>query len=152
MTQPPLVYPHPGPQHRPLASDLHETAGLPGNYALDFMAPGGTPVYCTQDHLKVTRWSGHDPAIGVLDGDIFGWNVYLSSLSGVFYFVTHLGDRVHDPGSLVQRGDVIGHVGHWPNDPGRSHSHIGVTHPAGKTAAVARIEAVRVAPYYTRPL
>ena len=144
VTQPALVYPHPAGSFtsRPARSDLHETAGLPGNWALDFMAPGGTPVYCVQDHMTVERWSGHDPATGVHDGSVYGWNIYLRSPANVVYFVTHLGDREHEPGSAVHRGDVIGHVGHWPGDPARSHSHIGVTHPAGKVAAVARIVAV----------
>jgi murein DD-endopeptidase MepM/ murein hydrolase activator NlpD len=127
---------------------LHETAGLPGNWALDFMAPGGTPVYSVQDHLTVSRISGHDPKEGVLDGDIFGWNVYLRSASGVTYFYTHLGQVDAQVGKSVHRGTEIGTVGHWPNDPGRSHTHLGVTHPMGKKAAVARILGVAKAPFY----
>jgi len=149
----PLQYPHPGPRTRPLPSDLHETAGLPGNWALDFMAPGGTPVYAPQDGLTVTRLSGHDPAEGVIEGDIFGWNVYLRSDAGVTYFLTHMGDRRLSTGlplplgMKVGRRNVIGHVGHWPDDPGRSHTHMGVTHPMGRKPAVARIEAVARAPF-----
>ena len=39
----------------------------------------------------------------------------------------------------MQPGDVFGHVGHWPNDPGRSHTHLGVTHPSGEAAAKQHI-------------
>lgn len=147
MTQPPLVYPHPGGLglHRPPATDLHPTAGLPGNWALDFMAPGGTMVFAPQD-ATVTRLSGHDPAEGVMDGDIFGWNIYLTTKGGVVYFGTHFGDKHVTEGEKVKLGQLIAHVGHWPNDPGRSHTHLGVTHPSGKTAAVARIDAVAKAP------
>lgn len=146
MSQPPLIYPHPANLHRPPYGDLHPTAGLPGNWALDFMAPGGTPFLCPQDGLTVTRFSGHDPSSGVTGGDIFGWSLYLTSKTGVFYFATHLGDRTCHVGQKVKRGDLLGHVGHWPADPGRSHTHLGVTHPAGKVASVARIEAVAKAP------
>lgn len=145
--QPPLTYPHPRPPltSRPPAADLHPTLGLPGNWALDFMAPGGTPFLAPQD-ATVTRLSGHDPAQGVVDGSVFGWSVYLTTVGGVVYFATHLGDRRVRVGQHVKRGALVGHVGHWPGDPSRSHTHLGVTHPAGKKAAVARILAVAKAP------
>jgi len=143
MTQPPLCYPHPAGHHlsRPPNSDLHPTAGLANNWALDFMAPGGTPFLCPQDSY-VSRFSGHDPVSGVTSGSVFGWSLYLQTSGGVIYFATHLGDRTCHVGQHVKRGDLLGHVGHWPNDPGRSHTHLGVTHPMGKQASVARIEAV----------
>jgi murein DD-endopeptidase MepM/ murein hydrolase activator NlpD len=147
-----LCYPHPSGLglHRPPYGDLHQTAGLPGNWALDFMAPGGTPLLAPQD-ATVTRWSGHDPSEGVLDGDIFGLSMYLRTVGGVSYFATHLGDRVASVGRKVKRGDLLGHVGHWPNDPGRSHTHLGVTHPMGRRASVYRIENVAKAPMLPFP-
>ena len=157
MIQPPLCYPHPAHLglHRPPASDLHQTAGLPGNWALDFMAPGGTPFLAPQDGT-LTRFSGHDPATGVHDGDIFGWSLYLRTSGGVVYFATHLGDHLQAaPGYKVKKGTRIGTVGHWPNDPGRSHTHLGVTWPfggrLGKSAAVHRIEHVAQAPMLPFP-
>ncbi len=141
--QPPLCYPHPSPPQttRPPASDLHPTLGLPGNWALDFMAPGGTPLVAPQD-ATVTRISGHAPSEGVIEGSVFGRTIYLTTSGGVVYFATHLGGLAVRQGQWVKRGEKIGHVGHWPSDPGRSHTHLGVTHPAGKTAAVARVLAV----------
>lgn len=146
MTLSQLVYPHPlgTPSSRPPASDLHQTAGLPGNWALDFMAPGGTRYLAPEDGI-VSRLSGHDPALGVIDGDIFGWNVYLKTGHG-FYFATHLGNRHVHVGQYLRAGAIIGHVGTWPHDPGRSHTHLGFTADAGETASKAHIVAVSQAP------
>jgi murein DD-endopeptidase MepM/ murein hydrolase activator NlpD len=105
------------------------------------MAPGGTAVFAPEQ-ATVWRLSGHDPAQGVIGGDIFGWNIYLYTPGGVIYFGTHFGDKHVTVGQKVKAGTLIGHVGHWPHDPGRSHTHLGVTHPMGKRAAVARINVV----------
>lgn len=148
MTAPLLCYPHPKrvpPLTRPLRSDLHPTLGLANNWALDFMAPGGTKVYAPEQSI-VLRLSGHDPAEGVIDGSVFGWSVYLHTPTGIIYFITHLGDVAVPVGRRLRASWLIGHVGHWPNDPGRSHSHIGITHPQGVTAAKNRIVKVANAP------
>lgn len=147
MSTTPLCYPHPSGHglHRPPYGGLHPTLGLSGNWALDFMAPGGTPVFAPQD-ATVTRLSGHDPATGVHSGSIFGWSIYLRTVGRVEYYATHLDRRVVPIGRKVKRGDLLGYVGHWPHDPGRSHTHLGVTHPMGKRASVARIEQVAKAP------
>jgi len=121
---------------------LHPTTGLPGNWALDFMAPGGTPFLAPQD-CKVTRWSGNDPARGEVAPSIFGWSMYLRTSGGVVYFATHLGERSAAVGRKVKRGDLLGYVGNWPHNPGRSHTHLGVTWPVPlKRPAVRRIENV----------
>lgn len=109
------------------------------------MAPGGTEVFAPEQST-VWKLSGHDPAVGVLDGDIFGWNIYLMTPGGVMYFGTHFGDKLVKLGQKLKAGQLIAHVGHWPYDPGRSHTHLGVTHPMGKRASVARINAVAKAP------
>lgn len=134
-----LCYPHPsedGPLARPAASDLHETAGLPGNWALDFLAPGGSRIVVTE-LCRVTKLSGHDPAIGVLEGDVFGWSVYYRAIHSPhgFYYLTHMGNRNVYVGQWLEVGAIIGHVGHWPGDPGRSHSHLGFTADTGGEAA-----------------
>jgi murein DD-endopeptidase MepM/ murein hydrolase activator NlpD len=82
----------------------------------------------------------------VTQGDIFGWNVYLHTAAGVIYFSTHNGDYLVRLGQRVKAGQLIAHVGHWPGDPGRSHTHLGVTHPAGVTAAKNYICKVANAP------
>lgn len=153
-----LVYPQQHPKgvtlHRPPASDLHETAGLPGNWALDFMAPGGTRVLAVEAG-EITRLSGHNPDEGVIDGDIFGWNVYLTTPAGRMYFYTHLGNRDVRVGEKVNAGTIIGHVGHWPGDEPRSHTHLGVTHPDGEQASKEWIvkvsKAVEVSGHWVNP-
>lgn len=130
--------------HRPPRSDLHQTSGLAHNWALDFMAHSGTPV-CAPEKCTVFKLSGHDPKLGVVSGSVFGWSVYLHTPGGIIYFITHLGDRRVSIGQPLGAGDVIGHVGHWPHDEPRSHTHCGVTHPAGENAAKGRILTVAAA-------
>lgn len=147
VARPLLVYPHPAGLglRRPPSSDLHPTAGLAGNWALDFMAPGGTPIYASEAGT-IWKLSGHDPRYGVIGGDIFGWNVYVHTAAGILYFDTHYGDVRVKLGQKVKAGTLLGHVGHWPHDPGRSHTHRGITHPRGKQYAVALINKVAKAP------
>jgi hypothetical protein len=139
-----LVYPHPSTWHGPAPprSDLHVTAGIPHNWALDFMCMGGTrfiaPEACT-----ITRLSGHNPAEGEVAPGIYGWNIYLTTSSGIEYFATHLENRIDELlNHRVTAGCILGHSGHWPHDPGRSHLHMGVTHPGGEQAAKDHICAV----------
>lgn len=110
------------------------------------MAHGGTKVFAPELAV-VWKLSGHDPAAGVIDGDIFGWNVYLLTPAGVLYFGTHFGDRRVTVGQHVHAGSLIAHVGNWPHDPGRSHTHLGVTHPKGDAASKAYIVRVAKAPF-----
>lgn len=141
-----LVYPHPkGARSSVSVKALHETGGIPGNWALDFMAPGGTLVLAPQDGI-VSRWSGHSPETGEHPGAVFGWSLYLKCGDGV-YFCTHLGVRYAPVGRRVRAGDILGRVGHWPHDEGRSHTHLGFTSAKGGAAASkARIKAVASAP------
>lgn len=140
-----LVYPHPkGAKSSYSPAALHPTGGLPGNWALDFLAPGGTQVLAMQDGV-VSRLSGHPPENGVYPGAVFGWTIYLRCADG-FYFTTHYGARYVHVGQHVVAGQVIGRVGHWPHDEGRSHTHAGFTADAGKKASVVRIQAVGKAP------
>ena len=145
-----LCYPHPkGVEHTYIAGGvpkgLHRTAGLAHNWALDFMAPGGSAVLAVEAGT-LWRFSGHDPDTGVHDGDIFGWNLYLHTGDGLIYFYTHLGARYGNVGLKVPKGTVVGQVGHWPGDPGRSHTHLGVTHPMGDRASKRAIFNVAEAP------
>jgi murein DD-endopeptidase MepM/ murein hydrolase activator NlpD len=123
---------------------LHPTGGLPGNWALDFMAPGGTKVVAPQAGL-VHRLSGHNPIEGMLPGAVFGWTIYLDCADG-FWFLTHFGQRSCHVGQHVVPGTLLGLVGHWPHDEGRSHTHAGFTAHTGRKASVARIEAMGLAP------
>jgi len=125
---------------------MHVTAGLAHNYAYDYMAAGGTPVLAVEKS-RVFRLSGHNPADGVFDGDIFGWNTYLMTPDGLMYFYTHQGHRYVEVGQAVRKGQIIGTVGNWPGSPGRSHTHLGVTHPMGDRASRRAATNVTAAPH-----
>lgn len=135
------LFPTPGSTKRP--TFLHETGGLEGNWALDFMAPGGSVVLSPVDGA-VSRFSGHDPDTGVHGeaGDVFGWTIYLVGRGGYQFFLTHLGVRNVNVGRGVCRGETLARVGHWPNDPGRSHLHLGVTSPHGEADAKATVQLI----------
>lgn len=148
---PTRVYPHPLGARSSICQGVHPTAGLPGNIALDFCAPGGTYVLAPVD-CEIVKVSGHNPAAGEItmpDGSrpgIFGYNVHFVSRGGYRWFSTHYGLVVVRVGQKLKRGDAVGLVGHWPNDPGRSHSHIGVTSQHGVADATTLIRMVGAAP------
>lgn len=135
-----VCYPHPYGPGVYLGQGLHQTGGIPGNWAMDFMAPGGTAVLASYDAV-ITRFSGHDPRTGTHGkvGDVFGWSIYMRDGEGREGYLTHMGSRSCSPGQKVLAGQVIGTVGHWPHDPGRSHTHEGISSPKGSADAKARI-------------
>jgi murein DD-endopeptidase MepM/ murein hydrolase activator NlpD len=139
-----LVYPHIG--HSVVCQGLHPTAGLPGNWAIDFCAAGGTPVVAVED-CKIKKLSGHDPSLPPenLVG-IWGWSIHYESSAGYRYFSTHYGKRFCSVGQTFSAGQVVGQVGSWPGNPGRSHTHLGVTSPFGESDARKRILLVAGAP------
>jgi hypothetical protein len=145
VSAPPLAYIHAkGSLSHYSPSALHDTGGIYGNVALDFLAPGGTKIVAPQAGV-ISRLSGHNPIHGVYPGAVFGWSVYISCADG-FYFSTHYGYHYCHVGQHVAPGMLLGLVGHWPHDEGRSHTHLGFTAHAGRKASTKRIEAVGVAP------
>lgn len=121
------LLPNPGAE---LSTGLHETGGLPGNWALDFLAPAGTLVLAVEAGT-ITRLSGHDPKAGVFPGRVFGWNTYLTTPDELVYFYTHQGRRFVDVDQKVRRGEAIGIVGAPPSSfEWTQHTHLGVTFPA----------------------
>jgi hypothetical protein len=134
-------YPHPaGVSGVYVGQGPHQTDGLPWvNVAIDFMAPGGTKVLAVEN-ATITRLSGRDPAWGVLDPPgVYGWTIYYDTPAGYHYFTTHYGKRLVSEGQTVDCGQAIAEVGRWPGDPGRSHTHIGVSSPKGRADATKRI-------------
>jgi len=141
-----ICYPHPLGAKSTIGQGLHLTAGLPGNWAFDFMAPGGTPVVAVEA-AEIVKISGHPPTYVPDSGvGIFGWNLHYKTPAGYRWFSTHYGSLACRVGQQVKVGQVVAHVGSWPGDPGRSHTHLGVTSPKGWTDAKAKIEAVARAP------
>lgn len=125
---PSLVYPHEKGWHSVSGGYVHETGGIGGNWALDFLAAPGTPVLAVESGV-VSRTAGHDPSTGLhgSNRDVFGWSVYLKC-SGGFWYYTHFGRLLVTGGQTVRVGQVIGYVGNWPYDTPRSHTHLGYTH------------------------
>ena len=152
--QPVLVQPIPRPQNEGIVSGapslnpsgpkggIHETEGLPGYPALDFLGPAEASVLAFEA-ATVERFSGHDPAQGPVEGihGPFGWSVYLRAASGVDYYVTHLGSRVVNVGDSVKGGQQIGTVADYAHFGGTNHAHVGVHGASGEpyTAAIRRL-------------
>jgi len=135
---PDLVYPHDRDFASYSGGSLHQTGGIAGNWALDFMAAPGTPVVASESGV-ISRTSGNDPASG-LHGryrDVFGWSVYLRCKGGFFYS-THYGHLNVRGGDVIRVGDVLGSVGDWPHDRGRSHTHLGYTSFSGWSSVAQR--------------
>jgi hypothetical protein len=140
-------YPHPlGAPGTTIGQGLHQTDGVYGNWAIDFMAPGGTKVLAVVN-ATVSKLSGHSPADGVIDPPgIFGWSIYYDTADGFRFYSTHYGKRTVMLGQRVDVGKVVGEVGSWPGDPGRSHTHLGCSSVRGTSAAKAKILSISNAP------
>ncbi len=137
-----ICYPHPDVDGVFVGQGLHQTTGIPGNWAIDFMAPGGTPILAVE-RCTIVRFSGHDPRLPPNNSaGIWGWSTYFSTAAGYQFFLTHQSDRTCRVGQVVPVGEQIGVVGRWPGDPGRSHSHLGCSSPRGVTDAKAHITAI----------
>jgi murein DD-endopeptidase MepM/ murein hydrolase activator NlpD len=144
-----LVFPIAGPDSNVFVGGLHETSGLSGNWALDFICKAGLGIVAPEAGI-ITRFSGHDPADDEADRTgVYGWTTYLETPAGYTYFITHQGRRYPTlrVGQHVQPGDLLGFVGDQRFRP--DHAHIGVTSPKGEADAKARITAVSKAPKVT---
>lgn len=119
----------PVPGVRPHAA-THETAGLAGYPAYDYMAKAGSPCVSPVNG-KVTKLSGTDPKQGPPNGPggPLGWSVYIEadeSSGGKSYFLTHLGSRSVKVGDRVQSGEQIGTVANYEKFGRPDHIHMGV--------------------------
>lgn len=105
----------------------HETAGLAGYPARDYMAPAGSAAVAPVSG-KVTRFSGHDPASGPTQGvhGPFGYSMYIQGDDGRSYFLTHMGSRNVKVGQRIRAGQRIGTVGNYAKFGGANHIHMGV--------------------------
>lgn len=149
--EPPAALVHPVPlgfaTHT--AQVLHETGGLPGNWAWDFGVPeitgNLTPVVAVID-ATVKKLSGSAPSADGADSiGAYGWSIHYESKGGYRWFWTHFGRRAAlIVGQRVRAGEVIGWIGDQRYRP--DHVHGGVTSPLGEADARKRIEAVVKAP------
>lgn len=147
--RPTLCFPIAGPDVRVSVGGLHETGGLPGNWAIDFLCRAGSAIVAPE-RATVTRFSGSDPAAGRPNAiGVYGWTTYLQTPKGYVYFLTHQGARLPSlkVGQRVEAGDLLGFVGRQQPLTGRpDHLHIGVSSPLGPSDAKKRITAVSRAP------
>lgn len=133
------LYPVPHAERRPIV--LHETGGLNGNWALDFMCEPGSNVLAPH-RLEIRRLSGHSPTEGELPGAVFGFSIHAVDEDGYGYFFTHLSRRFVKQGQVVCPATKLATVGHWPKDRGRTHLHLGVSSPEGEADAKAQVRAI----------
>lgn len=105
----------------------HETAGLAGYPAVDYMAKPGTKVVAPVSG-KIVKLSGHDPKLGAVQGagGPLGWSVYIQGTDGRTYYLTHMGARNVKVGQRVDAGQVIGNVANYDKYGRPSHIHMGV--------------------------
>lgn len=143
-----LCFPIPSNVFASVCQGLHETAGLAGNWAIDFCAGPGAAVVAVEN-ATVLRLSGSDPDDDTPDpAGTYGWSIQLITRHGYHYFVTHLGKRgPQKVGEIVRVGDPIGYVGDQDFRP--DHTHYGVSSPLGETDARKRITAVSKSPRIT---
>lgn len=104
----------------------HQTAGLPGYPAYDYMAPAGTTAVSPVDGV-VWRLSGKDPKLGGAPGGPLGYSIYINGRNGQKYFLTHL-DRVSvRAGQAVKQGQPIAVIADGPASWSSPHVHMGVS-------------------------
>ena len=103
----------------------HETSGLPGYMAFDYMAPAGTPCLAPVDG-KIDRLSGKDPSLGGSPGGPLGYSIYLDGDNGKMYFLTHLDKVKVKTGQRVRQGQKIAEVANGPSSWSSPHVHMGV--------------------------
>ena len=141
-----IVYPVPLGQMAQVCQGLHETAGLDGNWAIDFCAYPLTTIVAVETAV-ITKLSGKAPSRDTSDvAGVFGWSIHYRTPAGYRYFLTHLGSRLPTlrVGMDVQAGDTLGKVGDQVYRP--DHIHQGVTSPYGSADAKKRITEVSKAP------
>lgn len=141
-----LVFPIAAPHSAVFVGGLHETDGLPGYWALDFICKAGLGIVAPE-RGTITKFSGHDPTDDGADSiGAYGWSTYITTPAGYVYYATHQGRRYPTlrVGMKVQPGDLIGYVGDQRFRP--DHLHLGVHSPKGEADAKARITAVSKAP------
>lgn len=143
-----ICFPFPYGEMGGVCQGLHETAGIDGNWAIDFCARPNTTIVAVEAGT-ITKLSGHDPNDDTWDTQgVFGWSVHFVTAAGYRYYATHFGYRAPlAVGMNVQVGDTLGRVGDQRFRP--DHVHYGVTSPASEADAKARITAVSKAPRIT---
>lgn len=111
----------------------HPTSGLEGFPANDFMAAAGTPVYApfsgVVDPNRPFGWSENQNAAAGFGGA----RMYLTGQAdqdpaAETAYLAHMAKNLQvKPGQKIKKGQLLGYVWNWTNDPGRSHVHYGLS-------------------------
>jgi murein DD-endopeptidase MepM/ murein hydrolase activator NlpD len=117
------IFGSPVPGQKP-HSATHQTSGLPGYPAYDYMAPAGT-VTVSPVTGRITRLSGRDPSQGGSPGGPLGYSIYVQG-GGHSYYLTHLDDVAVKLGQRVRQGQRIARVASGPASWSSPHVHMGV--------------------------
>lgn len=104
----------------------HETAGLPGYPAYDYMAPAGTTVVSPVAGA-IFRLTGKDPKLGGPPGGPLGYSIYIQGTNGKSYYLTHLDRVAVKVGQRVTQGQPIAVVANGPPSWSSPHVHMGVS-------------------------
>lgn len=108
-------------------SSTHETAGLSGYPAYDYMAPTGSPAVSPVDGV-VDRLSGHPVSAGWFPapGGAFGLSIYINGNDGKSYYLTHLDKLMVQAGDRVKQGQQVAILAPLTENGNASHVHMGV--------------------------
>jgi Putative peptidoglycan binding domain len=122
----------PGIQLPKRQTSTHQTGGLPDFPAVDYLARPGTRCFAPEDG-KLTRHTGHDPALGGEPGGPLGFSLYYVGRSGNTYFGTHLAKIA--PLGRYLKGDLLATVANGPPSWSVPHIHWGI-HRGGSDVAL----------------
>lgn len=106
-------------------SSTHETSGLAGYPAFDYMAPAGTKVGAPVSGT-IFKLSGKDPRAGFTPHGPMGYSIYLQGTNGKKYYMTHLDKVGVKVGQRVKQGQQIAVVANAPAAWSSPHVHMGV--------------------------
>lgn len=113
----------PIPGQQPHAPD-HQTSGLPGYPAFDYLAKPGTPVVAPATGT-VFKLSGRDPKEGGTPHGPLGYSIYISGTNSKKYFLTHLDKVIVKLNEDVTQGEQIAEVAAGPPSWSVPHCHMG---------------------------
>lgn len=103
----------------------HQTGGLAGYPAFDYMAAAGTKVVSPVDG-KVFKLSGKSPSLGGPPGGPLGYSIYIDGSNGKKYFLTHVDKVKVKVGQSVSQGEWIAEIANGPSSWSSPHVHMGV--------------------------
>lgn len=97
-------------------------SGVRYHAALDWFAPGGSPVHAPVEGVVAERRDSG----GARSGQVFGGTIKIAENgTGHVFAMRHVEPAV-PLGTIVEPGDLVAHVTDWADAPGSSHVHLEV--------------------------